>query len=221
MYNQRKGLQPDYSQMSLRQELEARFAELERQEAAKKLPVLLSKEDRIRAIKSGQPIQINIKNNPNAVGKWPAYYIPEWGEYYINKYKDIVDKYAQKYEINPDIPQAVMYTEAATGHKYGLNELGDFMQISGSQMPMNIQGETWGDFNGTYYDTSDPEQNIELGVRLLKSLQQAVPDRDIAKIGTLWNNTGATEISDFGARIKNCYDNYFWDTSKMTPNLEY
>ena len=77
-------------------------------------------------------------------------------------------------------------------------------------MPMNIQGKTWGNFQGQMYDTYIPEQNIELGVLLIKqlydSLDNPLPDR----IGTLWNETGANQINDVGARVKTAFETKPW-----------
>ena len=106
------------------------------------------------------------------------------------------------------------------GYSDRLNDLADYLHISSSQMPMNIQGKTWGNFQGQLYDVKNPEQNIELGVRILKAIYDAVPDKDIAKIATLWNNTGANKINEYGKRTKDYYINQYWDTSQMTPVLE-
>lgn len=139
--------------------------------------------------------------------------------FYVNRYHDTIDEYAKKYRINPDIPKAVMYTEAATGHYFGGNMLADTLRLSGSQMPMNIQGKTWGNMDGRNYDTYDSDQNVELGVKLLRRLYDAVPDHDLAKIGTFWNETGAQKINHVGAHIKYNYDHKSWDSDRYIPQL--
>ncbi len=76
---------------------------------------------------------------------------------------------------------------------------------------MNIQEKTWSDFQGKHYNVYNPEQNIALSTKLLKAISDSVPDKDIAKIATLWNNTRAKQISDYGARTQHYYDNRMWD----------
>ena len=76
-------------------------------------------------------------------------------------------------------------------------------------MPMNIQGKTWGNFQGQMYDTYIPEQNIELGVLLIKQLYDSLDNPSPDRIGTLWNETGANQINDVGAigdMVGNCVD---------------
>ena len=73
---------------------------------------------------------------------------------------------------------------------------------------------------GKQYDVNDPEQNIELGVRVLKSIYDAVPDKDIAKIATLWNGTGLKEVNDYGARAKEYYKNKSWNNPLEMPKIK-
>ena len=72
----------------------------------------------------------------------PAYTIPPVGSHYVNKYSDVIEKYAQQYNVDPDLVKAIMYNEGATGHKGVFHYLGDFFQLSDSPMPMNIQCNT-------------------------------------------------------------------------------
>ena len=145
------------------------------------------------------------------------YDIPEYrtfhsmGKYYVDKYSDIIEKYAQKYNVNADLVKSIMYNEASTGHKIIFNWLGDIAHVSDSQMPMNIQGETWGDFQGEHYDTWDAEQNIELAVRVIKQITESLKNPSIENIGTLWNGTGKNVTSSYGARTKTIYEQKPWE----------
>ena len=170
----------------------------------------LNEHERITAIKNNQPINLTIKSNLNADYKWSWYTLDFVGDYYVNKYNNQIDKYAKKYNINPDLVRTVMYIEASTGHKFGLNQLADLIGYSGSQMPMNIRGDIWGDFNGKQYDTYDSEQNIELGTQILKNIQNSLDDPTPDRIGTLWNNTSVNQINSVGARIKTAYETKPW-----------
>ena len=179
----------------------------------------MSAKDRIDALKSGKKIYINIADNPNASGKWTLDHSPSLGEYYVNKYSSQIEKYAKQYNLDPDIAKSILYSEASDYHRFGIDHIADLVGVSSSVRPMNIQGKTWGDFQGKQYDVNNPEQNIELGVRVLKSIYDAVPDKDIAKIATLWNATGLKEVNDYGARAKEYYKNKSWDTSRIRPQI--
>lgn len=61
------------------------------------------------------------------------------------------------------------------------------------------------------YDTYNPEQNIELGVQVIKQIQNSIHNPTPEKVGTVWNRTGAMEVNDFGARTKTIYDNKLWE----------
>ena len=162
----------------------------------------MSAKDRIDALKSGKKIYINIADNPNAKPDLLPEHLHNWGRDYVDKYSKQIEKYSQRYGLDPNITKAIIYSENSDYHKYGYNKLADIIKISESTLPMNIQGKTWGNFQGKQYDVNDPEQNIELRVRVLKSIYDAVPDKDIAKIATLWNGTGLKEVNDYGARAK-------------------
>ena len=174
----------------------------------------LNEEQRINALKNNKNIKLDIKNNPEVNYDWPKYTFDWLGKYYVDKNNDIIEKYATKNKIDPDLVRAVMYNEGATGHKFMLNYLGDLFRISGSQMPMNIQGKTWGDFGGRHYDTYDAEQNVALGTMLLRRLQDSLKNPTPDRIGTLWNATAADNINNVGARVKTAYETKPWLTSK-------
>ena len=180
----------------------------------------MSGEERIKALVNGQPIVINVEDNPQANNQWPLSHSHTLGETIVNKYSPLIDKYAKQYDLDANIAKAILYNEISDYHRFGLDYLGDLTNKSTSTLPMNIQGKTWGNFHGQIYDIKNPEQNIELGVSILKAIYDAVPDKDIAKIATLWNNTVAKKINEYGKRTKDYYINQYWDTSQMTPVLE-
>lgn len=180
----------------------------------------MSAKDRIDALKSGKKIYINIADNPNAKPDLLPEHLHNWGRDYVDKYSKQIEKYSQQYGLNPNITKAILYSENSDYHKYGYNKLADIVKISESTLPMNIQGKTWGNFQGKQYDVNDPEQNIELGVRVLKSIYDAVPDKDIAKIATLWNGTGLKEVNDYGARAKEYYKNKSWNNPLEMPKIK-
>ena len=180
----------------------------------------MNAKDRIDALKSGKKIYINIADNPNAKPDLLPEHLHNWGKDYVDKYSKQIEKYSQQYGLDANITKAILYSENSDYHSYGYNKLADIIKISESTLPMNIQGKTWGNFQGKQYDVNDPEQNIELGVRVLKSIYDAVPDKDIAKIATLWNGTGLKEVNDYGARAKEYYKNKSWNNPLEMPKIK-
>lgn len=174
----------------------------------------MSQNERTEQLNNGNNLFLDIENNPKASYGMPMYTIPPIGAHYVNKYSDIIEQYAHQYNVDPDLVKAIMYNEGATGHKVIGNYVGDVLGISDSQMPMNIQGKTWGNFDGKQYDTYNPEQNIELGVQVIKRLQNSIHNPTIEKIATLYNRTGAMQVNDYGARTKTIYDQKPWLKSK-------
>lgn len=170
----------------------------------------LTESERIEQLRNDSNLFLDIENNPNANYDMPWYTVPVAGEHYVNRYNNIIEYYANQHNIDPNLVKAIMYNEAATGHWGGANYAMDIFGWSDSQMPMNIQGSTWGNFDGQYYDTKIPSQNIELGVQVIKRLQNSIHNPTIEKIATLYNSTGAMEINDYGARTKTIYDQKPW-----------
>ena len=190
----------------------------------------LDTKERIDAYKTNKDIYINLEDKEEDGFKTFPYHDEKIGKYYVEKYSPIIEKYAKENGIDSNIVKAILFSEASDYHDEGANRLGDVVgkipfsdyilkifnrQSSTSIWPMNIQSKTWGDFQGKRYDVYNPEQNIALSVKLLKEILDSVPDKDIAKIATLWNNTGAKQVSDYGARTKYYYDNSMWDKRKL------
>ena len=187
---------------------------------------MLNANERINAYKTNKDIYINIAEKEKPEFKTFPYHDEKSGQYYVEKYSPLIEKYAKENNLNPNIAKAILFSEASDYHDEGLNRLGDiagkipfleyFLEVINKQpstsiWPMNIQEKTWSDFQGKHYNVYNPEQNIALSTKLLKAISDSVPDKDIAKIATLWNNTRAKQISDYGARTQHYYDNRMWD----------
>ena len=175
----------------------------------------LNKQERINAYKSGKKIYINLADKEDTGFAVKDNHDGKIGEYYVEKYSPLIEKYAKENDLDANLVKAILFSEASDYHQNGANRLADLLNIlpgtySESIWPMNIQGKTWGDFQGKRYNVYNPEQNIALAVKVLKNISDSVPDKDIAKIATLWNNTGAKQISDYGARTKHYYSNKSW-----------
>jgi len=84
-------------------------------------------------------------------------------------------------------------------------------EVSKSQMPMNIRGDMWGIFNGKYYDTNNPNKNIELGTLLVKQIYNSLDNPTVDRIITLWNSLRRNTISSFGYRGRKMYNLRPWN----------
>ena len=167
-------------------------------------------QERIKALKDGQSIVINVEDTDIPQESNANEHLHNWGKEEVDKYGNLIEKYANQYNLDPNMAKAILYTEASDYHKYGLDSIADKLGVSTSVRPMNIQGKTWGNFQGQRYDVKNPEQNIELGVRILKAIYDAVPDKDVTKIATLWNGTGLRNINEYGKKAQEYYLNQSW-----------
>ena len=112
--------------------------------------------------------------------------------------------------MDADIIKAIMFTENACGHYYGGNALMDYIGKSKSQMPMNVRGDIWSNFQGKHYDTRNPEQNIELATLLVKQIYKSIDNPTPEKVITIWNSAGRNSISSFGYRGALAYKKKLW-----------
>ncbi len=106
-----------------------------------------------------------------------------------------------------DLVKAVMHMETTHG-KY--DRYADSLGINKSILPMNIYAKNWKDLGFSRDDLRNPETNIQVGIALLKRIKKQVPDGDIKKIATLYNELGATKVSDYGARVESIYKEKPW-----------
>ena len=174
----------------------------------------LTEAQRIKALRNGENLRLHIDENPQENGDWKRWCDLDQGSIAVNKYNDVVDKYANQYSIDPDLVKAIMFAENACGYYYGANKLADYLGFSKSQLPMNIRGNIWSDFQGKHYDTNVPEQNIELGTRLIKQIYDSIEDPTPEKVTTIWNSAAKDKISSFGYRGGTAYRTKPWLSNK-------
>lgn len=77
---------------------------------------------------------------------------------------------------------------------------------------MNVRYKDWGDFAGTREQMLDPRFNVDVGAKILAGIQAnlAPQDRSVANIATLYNKLGATQVTDYGARVNALYNSKPW-----------
>ncbi len=87
------------------------------------------------------------------------------------------------------------------------------MRLADSLLPMNINDRMWAGIGGVKRNEFDrPERNIHAGVALIKAISDRLrpEDRTPAKIGAIWNFSGAELVNEIGARIQRAYDEKTW-----------
>ncbi len=133
------------------------------------------------------------------------------GKQAIAQHDKSILKYAQKYNVDPDLTRSVMYAENARGHKFGLNSVSDFVGVSSSPLPMNVQKARWSSLIGkAEEDMYDPDANIEASTVLLKRIRDRVRNPNADTIGSVWHNIGATQTDEFGEYIGAVYTEKPW-----------
>lgn len=170
----------------------------------------LSREERRERIKSGMPMRLDIKENPNETGAKVWYEYEGLGVEAVQKYDALIEQMAERHNVDPDLVRATMYIENSTGHKFGGNAVADKLELSKSVMPMNIRPNLWGDISGSKQNLNAVAANIEAGTILLGRIEQSIIDPTPEKVGTLWNGLSKDQVSGVGARIGRAYEEKPW-----------
>ena len=174
-------------------------------------PIYNMEQDRKNAIVWGVDAVFDVAPNPKADDTSPVWEIPRLGNDIILEHDDLIKKKSEEHGVDPDLVRAIMWTEAARGHKIGLNDLGDSLGFSDSIMPMNIQPDKWAELiDGTRRDFEEPEKNIEAAVILLRRLTDRIVDPTPEKVATLWNSLAKETVSDLGAYYARIYREKPW-----------
>jgi soluble lytic murein transglycosylase-like protein len=163
--------------------------------------------DRRNYVTKGGGAIFDIAPTPSAKFTAPAFEINAFNS--IDKYAPQVTAAAMKYRVDPDLIRSVMYMEQTHGY-YDL--LLQPFDKNRTILPMNVHDKLWGDFAGTRQQLLNPAHNIEAGAKILAGIQAnlAPQDRTVDKISTLYNKLGATQVTDYGARVNAIYVTKPW-----------
>jgi len=130
------------------------------------------------------------------------------GKRAVKKFNKEILQHSEKNNIDPDLTRAIVYAENAKGW-YGLPF--DASHTSKTVLPMNIHKSKWADLVAKQReDIYDSNTNIETGALLLKRIRDRVNTPTPEKIGTLWNNLQAENISEFGNYVGSTYKKKPW-----------
>ena len=162
---------------------------------------------RIDCILAGGSCRIDLAGNPNADNFRPPIEIRRFSP--VKEYHDMIESAASEFGVDADLVRAIMFMETTHGYYDALLPMVGLKNKS--ILPMNINHSYWGDVVGTREQLHDPAHNIRAGTQMLRLIQNTLPpDAGIEKTATLYNNLNATEVNDYGARVKSIYVNKEW-----------
>ncbi len=165
--------------------------------------------------RGGRPGEVEVRDNPHANGAATIGEFPSASQVGLHERHTI--KMAKKYHLNPDLLRAIMYMETTHGW---YDEAFALVDMEKSIKPMNINTNYWGSTWGSRKDLRNPEKNIEAGARMIRSILNAIPNATVAKVATIYNDSGATKVNDYGARVEQIYKSKPWLNSSDVKKPE-
>lgn len=157
---------------------------------------------------------ITIAENPRASGEQPGYELP--GQQGVTSNERFIAASAKRHGVDADLIRAIIWVE--TTHGYYDKILQPF-DANKSILPMNINTDFWGNQWGSRESLKNPANNIDAGARILKSIANAMPNSSIAAQATIYNNSNATKVSDYGMRVQEIYSQKPWVDWNNVPKL--
>jgi hypothetical protein len=149
--------------------------------------------------------RIDVATNPKANGQKPWYEMP--GASMVKSNEPYIVEMAGKHGVDPNLLRATMYQESTHGYYDALPRQWD---ADGSILPMNINTDHWGETFGSRKALKDPRANVEAGATMLHNIVRAMPGASIAQIGSVYQNSQAKKVTDYGARVQAIYQDKPW-----------
>jgi hypothetical protein len=176
---------------------------------------------------SGEKVDFKFKEED----KYNFYIKPVWR---IHKHNEVLEneklikKVSKKKNIDEDLIKAVMYLETSQGYydkifdKFPLANLKKahpalkeiINNFHKSIRPMNVNVKYWKDLGYTRNDLEGEKENIEAGAKILSYIIKNLDDKEVGKVGTLYQNINANEISPYGYRLRKVYEEKPWKVKK-------
>ena len=159
------------------------------------------------------PLTFKVKTNSEANDEMPYYELHNFNQ--VSKHVRIIESEANSQKVDVNLIKSIVYMETTHGY-YDL--LLRPIDKNKSILPMNVRSDYWKDLGYSREELKKPEINIKAGVLLLKRISERVQPKTIENISTIYQNLGATKLSDYGARVKKIYDLQKWN--KPEKNLK-
>jgi hypothetical protein len=166
----------------------------------------LGKERREFILRGEVPAQkIELDPNPNANPNRPPWEIHDRSQ--VPLFDTIVEMTARKYGIDADLVRAIMYMETTHGW---YDRAISWADQNKSILPMNVYASYWRGMGYTREQLKDPRINIDAGVRILKGIISLLDHPSVENVATLYKHLGATQVSNYGARVNAIYKERLW-----------
>ena len=143
-------------------------------------------------------------NNQGITENYPQYTTNFWGNS-ANNYgfgNSNISANIENMQNDPiPIPMATATPQQVSNDNY-LNKTQRIDALKNGQiLNLHIENNPEANYNRPY---------IELGVLLIKQLYNSLANPSPDRIGTSWNETGANQINDVGARVKTAFETKPW-----------
>lgn len=156
--------------------------------------------------RGGTGFRISVADNPKANGRPPLNEIPSASM--VKENDAYIRRAADQHKVDPDLIRAIIYVEST--HGWYDKVLSPF-DANKSILPMNVNTKYWGDTWGKRQVLKSPQQNINGGARMLRSILNAMPDGDIAQVASVYNDSNTKSVTDYGARVEAVYAEKPWN----------
>lgn len=150
-------------------------------------------------------MKFNVARNLSAKGTAPIYELRSMSD--VAKNSALITLEAKKQGVDVDLVKAIMYMETTHGYYDAIPALFDKNK---SILPMNIRSDYWQDIGFSREELKKLSNNIAAGVYLLKKLSERASPYSIEGVATLYQDLGATQVTEYGARVKAIYDKKLW-----------
>jgi hypothetical protein len=181
---------------------------------------LKTNEERKKSIINNSDGVIYVKSNPNA-DKEARKFLEDWllgdklatTQYIV--FGNKVRNEAIKQGLDPKLALSIMYMEVSHGGMYGYPS--EMLGKSDSILPMNVRS-MWLPLGKKGADLRNIDDNIQIGITLIKRIQDRLDNPTVEKIATLYNSLAKDEVSDYGARVGEIYRTQPWKSILKSEN---
>ena len=165
-----------------------------------------NKSFRKACIEAGGGCSFSVSENPNANGSAPWYEIESLST--VEQYSDLIDSISVDVGVDGRLLKSIMFVE--TTHGYYDAPLA-WLDLNKSILPMNVNTSYWGDTFGSRATLSTAAGNIRGGAMMIRSIVNNLPQGStIAQAATIYNNSNATKVNNYGARVERVYNSARW-----------
>lgn len=117
----------------------------------------------------------------------------------ISHYNGVLRLAAEIYGVDVNLARAIFLMETSNCYSSWIDPL------RRNRLPMNIHYDNWKELAGSKDYIQNPNNNIEIGVLILKRIQDKLKDPSIAKIASVFHQIEAMVVNEYGAKAAMLY----------------